>query len=79
MTGHDLVSIVDEDRIDEPEPPDAGRDLGDLLRGMFTRVPPVGLQFSDGAPFDFLIGIGLERPITGPDRCLFRKILCSGA
>jgi hypothetical protein len=38
MSGNDLAIVIDQNRVIEPEPFDAARDLPDLLRRMGTGI-----------------------------------------
>src|SRR3569832_2203385 len=51
MPGNDLIAVVGEDRIDEPELLDAFRDLADLLARVNPRIPRVRLLRFDADVF----------------------------
>jgi hypothetical protein len=52
MAGKNHIRLVDEQRIEKAELPDARRYLPDLLVGMCSRITPVGAKLSNRDPFD---------------------------
>ena len=52
MAGDDLTVAADQDRVREPEAPDAVRDLTDLLLRMTPGITGVGPQGGDQPHFD---------------------------